>query len=144
MKRFFLTIAAVVVSLSIASADDKPVTFKQLPAAAKAFIKQNFPNDKVSFASVDDDIISPDYQVALANGVMLDFENNGKLEKIATRNGNIPAGIIPQGIVSKVNELYPGTAILEYEIGRRTYEVKLSNRMELKFDSAFNVIEIDD
>jgi hypothetical protein len=34
--------------------------------------------------------------------------------------------------------------ILEYDIDRLSYEVKLSNRMEIKFDRNFNIIEIDD
>ena len=144
MKRFIVTIALVVASLTIVYAKDKPVTFSQLPVAAQAFINKNFPDDKVSFASVDDDIIRPDYQVVLASGVMLDFENNGKLEKISTRNGNIPDGIIPAEILNAVNAQYPDAKVLEYEIDRRTYEVKLSNRMELKFNSRFDVIEIDD
>lgn len=144
MKRFIVTIALVVASLTIVYAKDKPVTFSQLPVAAQAFINKNFPDDKVSFASVDDDIIRPDYQVVLASGVMLDFENNGKLEKISTRNGNIPDGIIPAEILNAVNAQYPDAKVLEYEIDRRTYEVKLSNKLEIKFNSAFGIIEIDD
>jgi hypothetical protein len=86
----------------------------------------------------------PDYHVVMANGVMIQFEHNGKLEKIETRKGEIPAGIVPVQIVELVKAYYPDATILQYEVGRKTYEVKLSNRMELKFNSRFNVIEVDD
>ena len=93
---------------------------------------------------MDDDVIMPDYQVVMANGVMMQFEHNGRLEKIETRSGEIPAGIVPVQIVELVKAHYPDAKILQYEVGRKTYEVKLSNRMELKFNSRFNVIEVDD
>ena len=140
----FITIAIVLASVTIAKADDKPVTFEQLPKAAQTFINTNFPKDKVSFATVDDDIIAPDYEVALVSGVMMQFRNDGSLESIKSRTGNIPAGIIPQQIINGVKGYYPDAMILEYDIDRLSYEVKLSNRMEIKFDRKFNIIEIDD
>ena len=144
MKRMFITIAIVLASVTIAKADDRPVTFEQLPKAAQTFINTNFPKDKVSFATVDDDIIAPDYEVALVSGVMMLFRNDGSLESVKSRTGNIPAGIIPQQIINGVKGYYPDAMILEYDIDRLSYEVKLSNRMEIKFDRNFNIIEIDD
>ena len=144
MKRMFITIAIVLASVTIAKADDRPVTFEQLPKAAQTFINTNFPKDKVSFATVDDDIIAPDYEVALVSGVMMQFRNDGSLESIKSRTGNIPAGIIPQQIINGVKGYYPDAMILEYDIDRLSYEVKLSNRTEIKLDRNFNIIEIDD
>lgn len=139
-----ITIAIVLASVTFAKADDRPVTFEQLPKAAQTFINTNFPKDKVSFATVDDDIIAPDYEVALVSGVMMQFRHDGSLESIKSRTGNIPAGIVPQKIIDGVKGYYPDTMVIEYDIDRLTYEVKLSNRMEIKFDKNFNIIEIDD
>ena len=136
--------ALLLASMTIVNADDRPVTFNQLPSAAQTFINKNYPDDKVSFATVDDDFIRPDYHVALVSGVMLQFENDGSLEKVETRNGNIPEGIIPVQILQAVNSYYPDATILGYEVGRRSYEVKLSNRLELKFNSRFELVELDD
>jgi hypothetical protein len=144
MKRMIATLAVVLASLTIVRADDRPVTFAQLPQPAQTFINNNYSGDKVSFATVDDDFFKPDYNVVLVSGVKLQFENDGRLESIKTKNGNIPAGVVPVQITDAVKAHYPDAKILEYEIGRRTYEVKLSNRLELKFDSRFNIIEIDD
>ena len=144
MKRTLITLALVLATFAIVKADDRPVTFNQLPQAAQTFINTNYPDEKVAFATVDDDFIRPDYHVALVSGVMLQFEHSGSLEKIETRNGNIPAGIIPFQIIDVVKQYYPEAQRTEYEIGKRSYEVKLSNRMEMKFNTKFQVIELDD
>lgn len=136
--------ACVLGTMSLAKADDRPVTVDQLPQAARTFLNVNFPDDKISFATKDDDLIRPDYQVVLANGVMVKFNNAGDLEEIESRGKEIPDGIIPIQIVEMVKGHYPDVMITGYEVGRRTYEVKLSNRIELKLDRNFNVIEIDD
>jgi len=143
MKRIFAIIAISMASLSIMKADDRPVTFAQLPAAAQAFINSNYPADKISYATVDDDLIRPDYNVVLVSGVRIQFEHSGALEKISSMNG-IPAELIPVQIRDYVKIHYPDAAFREYEIGRKSYEVKLSNRLELKFNRNFILVEIDD
>jgi len=143
MKRIFTIIAVALTSVQLSKADDRPVTFSQLPAAAQTFINTNYSGEKISYATVDDDFIRPDYNVMLANGVKIQFENSGALEKIESRAG-IPEELIPVQIRDYVKLHYPDVIFVEYEIGKRTYEVKLSNRLEIKFNRNFNVIEIDD
>ncbi len=143
MKRTIIAMAFILASITAVRADDRPVTFNQLPEAARNFITDHYPDDKVSFATVDDDFIMPDYQVALVSGVMLKFSNDGSLEKIESRTGKIPSGIIPVQITKAVKEYYPDEEIIMYEVDRRSYEVKLTNRLELKFNRHFKVIEID-
>ena len=134
----------MLVALSSAVADDKPITFDKMPQAAQNFVKTNYPDVEVALTTVDDDIVNPEYKVALVNGVVIEFKNDGRLESIKTRTGNIPEGIIPVQIIEEVKRHYPESVITEYEVGRYSYEVKLSNRMELKFNSSFKLVEIDD
>lgn len=143
MKKIFAITAVILAALQISRADDRPVTFAQLPETAQAFINTNYPSEKISYATVDDDLIRPDYNVMLANGIKLQFENSGALEKIEARSG-VPEGLIPVQIRDYVRMHYPDAVFVEYEIGRKTYEIKLSNRLELKFNRNFNLIEIDD
>ena len=143
MKRMFVFIAVLTVFAITSIADDRPATFAQLPQSAQVFINTNYPDEKISYATKDDDFILPDYNVMLANGVKIQFEHSGALEKIESRVG-IPVDLIPFQIRDYVKMHYPDAIFVEYEIGKRSYEVKLSNRLELKFNSNFNVIEIDD
>lgn len=143
MKRIFALLVIVTASLSVMRADDRPVTFAQLPAAAQAFINTNFPNDSISYATVDDDLVRPDYNVVLVSGMKIQFDHDGSMEKIESRNG-IPSDMVPVQIKDYVKTHYPDAYFTEYEIGRRSYDVKLSNRLELKFNRNFILVEIDD
>ena len=49
-----------------------------------------------------------------------------------------------KGSSADVKTYYPDARITEYEIERRHYDVKLSNRLELKFNRNFTLIGIDD
>lgn len=143
MKKIFAILALSMAVLTVAKAGDRPVTFNQLPAPAQTFINTNYPDDKISFATVDDDLIRPDYSVVLVSGVRIQFNNDGSLEKIESKAG-VPEGLIPVQIRDYVKLHYPDAVLYEYEIGRRSYEVKLSNRLDLKFNRNFYLVEIDD
>ena len=124
-------------------AEDRPVVSDQLPAPAKEFLNVNYPGEKISYAVVDDDLIRPDYTVRLANGVEVQFDNSGALEKISARTG-VPASVVPVQIADYVKANYPETIIIDYEVGRREYDVELTNGLELKFNSKFHIIGLDD
>ena len=144
MKHLFTIITVFVLSLSCARVDDRPTSFQQLPIAAQTFVNTNYPDVKVLYVVVDDDLIRPDYKVVLVNGVEIKFNNSGGLEKIEATKTGVPTSLIPSQILSYVNNHFPASMVTEYEIGKRAYEIKLSNRLELTFNKNFNVIELDD
>lgn len=144
MKRIVSLLFVLSAFAMIAGADNKPVTFEQLPDAAKTFITSNFKAVKILFASMDDDLIRPDYEVRLADGTEIDFDNDGRLEKIEMKSGAVPSGIVPVQVKDYVKANYQDVLIREYEVGLRHYEVKLSNGLELKFNKSFQLIGIDD
>lgn len=144
MKKILLMASALLAFTMMLKADDRPVTLSQLPVAAQTFIKTNFPADKLSYATKDDDIIRPDYNVVLVSGVRISFDNSGALEKIEVGNNAMPENLIPVQIREFVKANYPEARITEYEVERRHYDVKLSNRLELKFDRNFTLVGIDD
>ena len=143
MKKIVLTLIGLAAFAAALSADDKPITFDRLPAPAKVYIQTNFPGEKTSMVLKDDDLIRADYTVILMNGIKLEFEHSGALTQISSPDG-IPAELVPVSIRNYVKAHYPDAGYLEFEIGKRTYEVKLTNRMELKFNRNFHIIEVDD
>ena len=142
MKRILTIFAALAFSLAC-TAEDRPVLSDQLPTAAKTFIKTNFPDAEISYATVDDDLVTPDYEVVLSNGARIQFSNDGALEKIECRAG-VPDQVVPVQIREYVATYYSGAVIVEYEIAKRRYEIGLSNGLDLKFNTKFNVVELDD
>ena len=147
MKKVLMLFAAVSLLALLACknyVEDKPVDFKKLPVAAQAFVNSNYPDVAVLYTTKDDDLVMPDYTVMLKNGVKLQFSNGGELEGIKVADGAVPAGVVPVQIADYVKAAYPDAFIKEYEVDRNSYEVKLSNRLEIKFNRSFQVVEIDD
>ena len=143
MKKIALTMISLAAFAAALSADDRPMAFEKLPVAATEYIQTNFPGEKTTMVTKDDDLIFADYTVMLSNGVKLEFEHSGALTQISSPNG-IPAELVPVSIRNYVQTHYPDAGYLDFEIGKRTYEVKLTNRMELKFNNNFHIIEVDD
>lgn len=139
-----LSLVALTTIFATACADSKPISYDKLPAAAKTFVSTNYSQARPVLTTVDDDFFRPDYEVRLDNGVKVEFYNNGSLKSIEDRNG-IPAGVVPGKIVDYVKANYSdATTIIEFDSDKRSYEVKLSNRLELKFTKDFQLIKIDD
>lgn len=142
MKRIVLLAIGIFAAAVMASSREVPVTFDQLPSAAKTFVTENFPGETVTMA-LKDVHGRAEYDVRLSDGTELEFTHSGALKKISSRAG-ISEKLIPDGIRRYVSAHFPGAGYREYEVGKRTYEVKISNGMELKFNRNFILMEVDD
>ena len=144
MKKILVIVIGLITMACISRADEKPVKFEKIPVVAQNFIKTNFADNSVVYVAKDDDLVAPDYEVVLDNGTVVQFSNSGNLEKIEAYKNGVPQHLIPDKIRDYVTVNYPGVYYREYEIDRGKYEVKLSNGLELTFNSQFTLIEIDD
>ena len=120
------------------------MTIDQLPAAAREFIAENFPGEQVAYAKLERDFPESRYEVVFTSARKLEFKRNGEWTKIDCRYSSVPEDAVPPQIRAKVLELFPGASIIEIERDRRETEIKLDNRMEMKFDRRGLLIEIDD
>ena len=143
MKSLFTLLIVLAAFSAALMADDKPISFDKLPSSAKVYVQTNFPDEKVSFVAKDDDKSHPGYMVILMNGTKMEFTRSGDLHEISSDAG-LPDSVIPVSIRNYVQGHYPGAGYVEFEIGKRTYEVKLTNRMELKFNNNFHLMAVDD
>ena len=146
MKKILLILVAVFsVGILAAVADnDKLINKSQLPKPAQEFIDAHFAGIDLLYAKEDCNILFSSYEVRLANGVKLEFSSKGNWEEVDCQQGAVPAAIVPQPIKEYIEKSYAGENILAIEKNRNDYEVKLSNRLELKFDKDFNLYDIDD
>ncbi len=145
MKKIIVSLAALIMASGAAFADnDKPITVDQLPATAKQFISDYFPDAKVSYAKIDKEIFDKNYEVVFTNGNKVEFNAKGEWKDVSCKFTQVPEGITPQQINSYVATNYQDTKIVEISRDKRDYEVQLSNGLELTFDLKFNLIEIDD
>ena len=145
MKKLVLTLSVFFAAIGVACADvDRPIEVDKLPDAAQKFLKQYFPNASVSLAKVDVELVYKEYDVLLTDGTRVDFNNSGEWIDVDCKFATVPEGIVPRQIVDYVAKNYPNANILRIERDRHTYEVSLSNRLELTFDKKFKIVDIDD
>ena len=144
MKSYILTgIFALV--LLMTSCSDRPVAPAQLPGAITAFIQQNFPNQAITFAQKDLEITGWQYDVVLADGTQIEFDTDQMWDKIQCSMTNpIPAALIPAPIMTYIQDNFPGVMILKIDKDSFGYEVELANGLELKFNQAGALMEMDD
>lgn len=146
MKKILLILVAVFsAAVLVAVADNEKLIDKSsLPIPAQQFIDSHFAGADMLYAKEDSYILFSSYEVMLSGGVKLEFSNKGNWDEVNCRESAVPAAIIPQPIKDYVDKNYAGERIVIIEKNRKDYEVKLSNRLELKFDRKFNLYDIDD
>lgn len=139
-----LTICLFIFSGIIKADNDKPVTIDELPQKAQEFLKQHFSKNTISYAQVEKELWDKKYDVVFTNGEKIEFDKNGEWKEVKCRQSEVPAQIVPEAIRNYVKTNYPDAKILQIESDKKEYEVKLSNRLEIKFDAKMRVIDIDD
>ena len=146
MKKLLILAAAVfALGTSTVSADnDRPISVSELPEKAQQFIRQHFPNEKVSFAKMKRGLFDTTYEVIFTSSSKVEFLKNGDWKEVDCKYSTVPAAIIPQQIAQYVSQYYPDTSVVQIDRDKRDYEVKLTNGLELTFDLKFNLIDIDD
>ena len=146
MKKILLILVAIFsVGVLAASADnEKLINKSKLPAQAQKFLDKHFAGIDIVYAKEECNILLSSYEVRLANGAKIEFSNKGNWEEVDCQSNEVPAAIVPQPIKDYVKKNFPAEKIRNIEKNRNDYEVKLSNRLELKFDKNFNLYDIDD
>ena len=96
MKKLFALFIGLAALQTVACADDKPIALKDLPAAAQQFLKQYFPDVKATYAKVDNDLWSKNYDVLMADGSSVEFDTNGHWTDVSCKASQVPAAVIPR------------------------------------------------
>lgn len=126
------------------SANVRIIPVEQLPEEAKKFVEDMFPGQTIRYATLDKDLFSKTYEVRLDNFVDIEFDKNGTWDKVECNFIAVPAELVPASIAEYVKTHFPGTKIVKIDKERRGYEVELSNKLELRFNSNGKLLRIDD
>lgn len=143
MKKTLLILTALCYSTMLFADGDRPVKFEELPAKARQFVKQHFPDSKVALATVDRGL-SRTYDLLFTDGCKIEFDSAGDWKEIECKSSPVPEGAIPQRILGYVREYYPDNRVKKIDRDRRGFEVKLDNGLELKFDRNETLVGYDD
>lgn len=140
MKKLILAFIAIVsFGFSTAMAQNTNTN----PAITQ-FVTQHFPNATVQMVMPDED----DIDVVLNDYTKIEFRLNNEWKKVDCEHSTtftaVPATIVPEQITAYVNANFPGAIIKKLEKKFRGWEIELNSGLELKFNSNFKVMEIDD
>lgn len=124
--------------------DERAIKYEELPAEARSFIAKHFPNEQPSYTIEDREFTHTEYKVVMASGVKIEFDGDGKWTEVDCRYTKVPEAIVPKKIADYVKANYPTSKIFEITKERNEWEVKITGGLELTFDSALNLIDIDD
>ena len=145
MKKALLTLLAMVTLLVPAKADnDIPISPDQLPAAARTFIQQTFPDAAIAYAEKEVGFTKTKYEVRLNDGTKIEFKGNGEWDKVDTKYKAVPAALVPEVIAQYVQTHYAGALIIKIDKELYGYEIELNNDLDLKFSAGGQLLDIDD
>lgn len=144
LSKAILTLGIFVLSFQV-NAQETVIKMTELPKTAQDFISKNFVGQKVSQAVKDKGMISTDYEVWLDNGTKIKFDGNGNWEEVDGENdAAIPTGFISAKIVSYVSKNFPTHKISKIEKDSNSYDVELTDGLDLEFKFNGDFLRIDD
>lgn len=143
MKKLLFLLVCVCTMQFVWASDDKPIRFEQLPQTAQTFVKKHFPGLKVAFTKADKGWFDTSYDVVFVDGSKLEFDKNGAWKEVKCKGTFVPDAVVPAPVMKYIKVNYPDAKVLQLERDRNEFEVLLSNFWKIKFDTDFNVIDLD-
>ena len=146
MKKIFVSAALLFAGITASFAGDRerPITLDKLPAAAQEFLAANFKDLTLAYAVEDPKFIGSEYEVIYTDRTEVEFDSDGAWTSVGSRYAAVPADIVPEQIKSYVAQTFPNQQVCKIERKRYSWEIELSNGLEIEFDKQFNVTDIDD
>ncbi|MDX1602824.1 MAG: PepSY-like domain-containing protein [Salinimicrobium sediminis] len=123
-------------------------TSASLPQNSQDYIKKNFSSATIETTKEESSWEFWDkdekYEVHLSNGIKLDFNKNGEITEIDSKNNEaIPEAALPKEVVTYVQSNYSGNKIISWEKNDDEQEVELADGTELEFDAQGNFRKVD-
>ncbi|MDE6534336.1 MAG: PepSY-like domain-containing protein [Muribaculaceae bacterium] len=146
MKKLFAIMALVMLLVSPVCARDRVTRdVKELPAEAQTLLKKYYPKTGVNHIKIDSNLLGrSDYEVVLNTGTELDFDHDGNLKEIDCGAAAVPDGLVLKSIRDYVSKNFGGRKIVSLDINRNSYDVELSDGIDLEFDRSGSFKKIDD
>ena len=135
MKKFILSLFVTMLSIGAFATDKIVYSDASLPANAKEALANNF-KAKVNFVKIESNVLGrvEEYEVVLRNGTEVEFDCLGNLKSVDAGANGVPASLILTPIKEYIKKNYGKQKIVELDIYKKYYKLKLADGRELKFD----------
>ncbi len=134
MKKLLLLFVLLTASIGV-MADNYSRDASVLPTAARNVLAKNF-KSKVSLIKIEKELgRTNEYEVILTDGSEITFDRNGNWNEVEVRkNASVPSGFVPAGVYTYIRSNHKGAKVIGIEKKRNSYEVELSNGIDMQFD----------
>lgn len=144
MKKMLFLFVCLFTLHTVARADgDKLIQINQMPKQAQLFIHKYFSDGKIALAKMESNLLNKSYEVIFTNGSKVEFDKKGQWKEVDCKYSAVPEAIVPAPILKHVKDNYADNRIIKLERDKKEYEIKLSDRTELKFNQNFKLIDVD-
>jgi putative periplasmic protein len=139
--KYFLLLIVTTLTFSAASAQNKKITFNDLPSEAINYIdNRSLANDITSVWKNTNDNI---YTVIFNDGTEIEFNNNGEWKEAKINNEKFSVFLVPEKVLGYIQANYPLVSVrkVSRNLDKKGYKTELSNKKELNFDENFNFVK---
>ena len=144
LSALFLTVVAAMATAACICHDERPIKFDELPTQAQSFVKEHFADEKISHVIEDKEFMGNEYKVVFLSGTKVEFDRSGAWTEVDCRYTAVPAQLVPKAVADYVKTNYPESSIMELRREHGGCEVKLTGGLELTFNKAGKLVDIDD
>lgn len=146
MKKMFLLMAMMGLTLSGFAKDVITRDMNNLPVAARTMIKKHFPNAKLSYIKMDKDFMeAATFEAVFEDGTQIDFNKKGEWTEVDCKLTPVPAALIPAAIQAYLKQNFPDVGVENIEKMRKGgFEVELHNDLSVRFDAKGKFMRLDD
>ena len=138
-KKIFTLI--LIASSFFASAQQKQKVTK-LPPEATTFLEANFKGIQIQEMYKEAEGTSFKYEVKLANGAEVEFNNRGRWREIESKTTTLATTMLQPSVGAYIQKTYPNAKITEIKKGNRFNFVKINDEINLQFDTEGNFYRI--
>lgn len=147
MKAMKKMLSAVVMLICVAmpclAGDDVRISESQLPAKARQMLDTYFGKSKVAYATKEKELRTYTYDVAMANGVKVEFGKDGAWTEVDCGRRAVPTALVPASIRQSVKSRFGGKSIVKLERNKRGWEIELADGTDVEYSKSFRITEID-
>ncbi len=135
-------IAALLTLSVFVFAQDRIISYSELPQQIQTYVKKHFPNNQVLQSEIDYEGLTKEYEIILSDNIKLEFNRKNKIKSIQAKS-KLPDSVIPSKISEYVKSNYQNNFIVEWELDRTHQSVELDNKIELEFSLKGDFLRID-
>ena len=144
MKKI-LSIALLALTCTFtACANELLISYDQVPEPAKAIVAAHFDATQVAYVMLDKGLLNDEYEVRFNDGRTIEFNKAGALLKVDCKLAEVPSALIPEPVLLYVKTNFPNAFITEWGKDDLGYKAELNSGLDLKFNSKYEFVRVDD